>query len=96
MYHRVKLHSITLGNILHPLLFTATNSSTLSHSDSVIVLYHFPKAVYQGGVFCMRRISTKAISYLFMCLVKGKRTKTVTDILVLTQKCYSKRFLSLV
>lgn len=95
MYYRVKLHSITVWNILHLLLFTATNSSTSHHSDSGIVLYHFLKAVARGGGFCIYQIYTKAISYLLMCLAKDK-WKVSYRYILLAQKCYSKQFFNLV
>lgn len=92
---RVKLYSITVWKILYLLLFTATNSSILCHSDSGIVLYHFLNAVAWGGGFCIHQIHTKAISYLLMCLAKDKCKVSYRHIL-LAQKCYSKQFFNLV
>lgn len=78
------------------LLFTASNSSTLRHGDSGIVLYHFLNAVARGGGFYTHQIyKRKAFSYLLMCLAKDKY-KVSNRHNLLAQKCYSKQFFNLV
>lgn len=70
MYYRVKLHSIT-AYILNLLLFTATNSSTFSQSDLLIVFYHFPKTAMWKEVHL--HTPNLCINYFFLIDVSYKR-----------------------